>query len=122
MANEQKGGKTMIFSVGAATYGYIQSYSIDQTTERAEAKGPNGHTYAIQEYNETRTLTLEYLEFATATGAPDIGATFTFEDGEGNTLTNGWYISSVNRGRTVDGFKTVSITATHYPDLGTPDA
>jgi len=120
MANELAGGKTMVFSTPSATYGYIQSYSVDQTTERAEAKGPNGHTMAIQEYNETRTLSLNYLEFATDTSPPDIGTTFTFDDGEGNDVT--WYISSVNRGKTVDGFKTVDVTATHYPDLGTPDA
>ena len=120
MANTLAGGKTMVFSVADVPYGYIQSYNVDKTTERAEAKGPNGHTYAIQEYNEIWQLTLEYLEFATQTGnVPTLGTKWV--DTEAITGVTAWYISSANYGRSVDGFKTVTITATYYPDLGTPD-
>ena len=109
----------MVFSTPAATYGYIQSYNVDSTTERAEAKGPGGHVQAIQEFNELKQLTLEYLEFATSTGEPEIGTPFTFDDGDGADIT--WYVNSVNKGKSVDGFKSVSVSATNFPNLGTPD-
>jgi hypothetical protein len=118
MPNTLAGGKAMVFSVLSATYGYIQSYSVEHSVERAEARGPGGHVMAVQQYNDTKKLALEYLEFASQSGMPALSATFSFDDGTGSAVT--WYINSISYGKTVDGFKTVSVDATNYPNLATP--
>lgn len=125
MAAGLQGGTALKFSVkiqnasggSVPTYGIIQSLSVNSTTERAEAKGPDGHTVSVQEYDNRHELSLSYLEKASPTGAPAIGSTFTFDPGTG-VGSQAWYINSVNVGETVDGFRTVDITATDYPNLG----
>jgi len=104
-------GTVLVFGTGAATsYGLVQSESINETTERAEAKGADGNTVSIQEYDDRNELSLTYLELGTPTSPPTIGTAFTY-----NTVS--YLISSINSTRTVDGFKSVDITATNYPNL-----
>ena len=111
MANTLQGGTALVFSTSDTTYGLVQSHTITANTERAEARGAGGHVASIQEYNDTSGLSLSYLELASATGKPGIGATFTF-------LGETWYINSIASAQTVDGFKTVDVDATNYPNLG----
>jgi len=120
MAAGLAGGATLLFSIttdGGSddSFGIIQSVSVNETTERAEAKGPDGHTYSIQEFDNKKELSLTYLARATSTGAPAIGATFTYD-------TIVWYINSINTNDTVDGFVSVDVSATNYPNLGSADA
>jgi len=118
MAAGLQAGKVLVFSIDTTngveeSYGLVQSVTINGTTERAEAKGPDGHTYSIQEYDDKLELSLNYLELGTPTGTPSIGTAFTYD---GTT----YYISSLSSAMTVDGFKTVDVTATNYPNLFTP--
>jgi hypothetical protein len=115
MGNEVKGGKTMVFSISGVNYGYIQSFSVEDIVERAEARGPAGHMMAVQQYNDLKNLNMEYLEFGTSTGGPALSAVW--NDGSGVTGVSAWYIDSISYGKTVDGFKTVSVTAKNYPNL-----
>jgi len=119
-ANTLSGGKTLQFSVGTETFGYVQTYKVDSNTDRATAKGPDGHVMALQESNDTKSLSLNYIEFATKTGMPAVGTVFTFDNGEGADIT--WYIDTISYGFSVDGYKTVDVSASHFPNLGTPDS
>lgn len=104
-------GTILVFGTGAAvTYGLVQNEGINETTERAEAKGADGNTVSIQEYDDKVELSLTYLELGTPVSPPAIGTTFTY-------LTVVYHVSSINSVRTVDGFKTVDITATSYTNL-----
>jgi len=113
MANTLQGGTILFFGTGVdQSYGLVQSSTITEQTERAEAKGADGHTQSIQEYNNTKTLALNYLPIDPGTGTkPVIGTVFTFE-------TEEWYITSIATAKTVDGFQTIDIDATNYPNLG----
>jgi hypothetical protein len=113
MAAGLQGGTVLVFGTGAdATYGLKQSYTITDQVERAEGRGADGHVQSVQEYNNTKSLSLNYLELGTPTGGPAIGATFTFE-------SDTWYVNSIAQNFTVDGFKSVDVDATNYPNLGT---
>ena len=105
-----QGGTVLLFSTPAGTYGLIQSADIEENTQRAEAMGPGGNVLSVQEYNQLGSLSLNYFQIAAGTGLPAVGATFAFE---GRT----WYLNSVTSGLTVDGFLSVDVDATEYPNL-----
>jgi hypothetical protein len=116
MAAGLQGGTALVFSIekgdGANdSFGIVQSVSINETVERAEAKGPDGHTYSVQEYDDKKELSLTYLEKSSLSGEAAIGSTFTYD-----SIT--WYVNSINSTDTVDGFRSVEVTATNYPNLG----
>lgn len=116
MAAGLQGGTVLVFSIqtdGGAdeSYGVVQTASINETVERAEAAGPDGHTVSVQEYDDRKELSLTYLEKGTPTTPPAIGSTFTYD-------STTWYINSINSTDTVDGFRSVDVTATNYPNLG----
>ena len=117
MAAGLQGGTVLVFSVGsteqgeAAAYGLIQSGSVNDTTELAEAKGADGNVVSVQEFDQKKSLSLTYLTLNTQSGEPAIGTTFTY-----NAVV--YYIDSMNKTQTPDGFESVDITATHYPNLG----
>lgn len=106
----QQGGTTLVFSVDAATYGLIQSYDVEENTKRATAMGPGGDTVSVQEHDNLAALSLTYLQLGSPTGLPVIGTTFSFRD-------KTWYLDSVTSGYTVDGFLSVDVEATEYPNL-----
>lgn len=112
MANTQQAGTPLVFSTADTAHGLVQNHEIVVNTERAEGRGAGGHVASIQEYNDTSGLTLSYLEFATpGADQPTIGTAFPFLGGT-------WYINSITSAQTVDGFKTVDVDATGYPNLG----
>lgn len=121
MAAGLQDGTVLKFGTGAiAAYGVVQSSSITQAAETAEAKGPNGHTTSIQQYDDRQELSLNFLPLSTftlGTTEPKIGSTLytpgAGEPGEGDT----WVVKSVQEGKTVDGFATVDVTATNYSNL-----
>lgn len=106
----QSAGTALVFSTPSATYGLIQSYNVEDNTKRAEAMGPGGNVNAIQEYDNQAKLTLSYLRLASPTGTPKVGTSFSFR---GRT----WYIDTITSGYTVDGFMTMDVAATQYPNL-----
>ena len=108
-----QGGTVLEFSIDGpeTSYGLVQNYTITDQTERATARGANGDTVSVQEFDQTQTLSLNYMVLGTPTGAPAIGTTFSFE---GST----WYLESIADGKTIDGFATKDITGTAYPNLG----
>lgn len=111
MAAGLQEGTLLVFGTGDATsYGLIQTATRNNTTERAEAKGADGNTVSIQEYDEREVLSLNYLEISGGTGAPAIGTAFTYD-----SLT--WYVQSISENITVDGFKSVDVEATRYPNV-----
>ena len=104
-------GTVLVFGTGAAaSYGLVQSESINATVETAEAKGADGNTVSIQQYDDKNELSLTYLELGTPTSEPAVGTVFTY-------LTVEYIITSINSTRTVDGFKSVDVTATNYANL-----
>jgi len=117
MAIPQQDGTVLAFSVDITegsgpmqTYGIVQNYTENHVTERAEAKGTSGDTVSIQEYDDKYELSLNYLELGSPSGDPAIGSAFTFN-------AKSYLVSSVSSTDTVDGFRSVDITATSYPHL-----
>lgn len=115
MAAGLQAGTVLVFSIDtdngvAESYGLVQSVTRNNTVQRAEGKGADGHVVSIQEFDDRVELSLNYLELGTPVGEPAIGSAFTYD---GST----YYVSSASEGMTVDGFKTVDITATNYPHL-----
>jgi hypothetical protein len=107
-----QGGTVLVFGVDEETFGLVQSSTTTHQVERAVGHGANGDIKSIQEYNDTYSLSMNYLERATPTGEASIGTTFTYDGLE-------WYVDSVAETATVDGFLSVDVEATHYPNLGT---
>jgi len=113
-------GTVLVFSIETATgpiytYGIVQNYSVNHTTERAEAKGTDGNTVSVQEYDDKIELSLNYLEINGQEAANPIGTAFDFVTEQYGTQS--YLISSRNATDTVDGFRSVDITATAYPHL-----
>jgi len=115
MAAGLRAGEVLVFSIDtddgpAEGYGLVQSVTRNTTTQRAEAKGADGNTVSIQEYDEKIELSINYFELGGSgpVGPPTVGTLFTYD-------TTQYIISSASEGMTIDGFKTVDITATHYP-------
>ena len=107
-------GTLLVFGIGTATqdWGLLQSYSIEDTVSRAEAKAPDGNIISIQEYTQVQTLNLNYLTlFVAITDPPAIGTRFTF-DGKV------WSIDRIKESNVVDGFQSYDVTAKYYPKLG----
>lgn len=112
MAAGLQDGTVLVFGTGAAqSYGLVQSYSVNNTVETAEAKGADGHTVSIQQYDDKDELSLNYLELGTPIGSAVIGTLFTWD------ALSTWVVKSINSTNTVDGFKTVDITATKYNNI-----
>jgi hypothetical protein len=103
-------GTVLVFGIDTplTSYGLLQSYNITDQTERATARGAAGATVSTQEFDPTKSLTLNYLPVGTPTGGPAVGTKFTFE-------TIDWQIDTLDTGDVVDGWETVDITATSYP-------
>ena len=112
MAAGNQDGTVLVFGIDTPleSYGLVQNYTITDQTERATARGENGNTVSFQEFDNTKSLSLNYMVLGTPTSPPAIGTTFTFK-----TVT--WEIDSIADGRTVDAFETYDVTATHYPNL-----
>ena len=109
----EQAGTVLTFGIegtNPTTYGLLQSINITEQIERATARGANGNTVSIQEFDDTKTLSMNFMELASQTGAPTVGTAFTYD-------TETWYIDSIDQGETVDGFKTWDVTATQYPNL-----
>jgi hypothetical protein len=111
-------GSILQFSVqtttgkGAETYGLVQTYDVTDGGDRAEALGPDGDTYSIQEHNDKKELSLSYLTLATPVGAPARG---TVLDDLGDSIT--WYVNNVKTTEVIGGFTSVDVSATNYPNL-----
>jgi len=123
MASSDTGGTSLVFSIeigSETTYGLIQDLSIQPSTERAEARGPAGDVYAVQEYNDLYQMSMTYLEKAAPTGAPVLGTLFEVNVSSmvaALTGTTSWYVNDIDVGDTVDGFRSITVNATHYPNL-----
>lgn len=105
-------GTILAFSIDTPleSYGLVQNYTITEQIERITARGAAGNTISVQELDDTKTLSLNYMELGTPVSPPVVGTAFTFKSIE-------WLIDSMADSLTVDGFKSVDITATHYPNL-----
>lgn len=105
-------GTVLTFGIGTplTSYGLLQSVNITEQIERATARGASGNTVSVQEFDDTKTLTMNFMELGTQTSPPTVGTAFTYDSIE-------WLIDSIDQGETVDGFKTWDVTATHYPNL-----
>jgi hypothetical protein len=103
-------GTILEFSIDGATtsYGIIQSVNVDDKTERATARGELGATVSTQEFDPTKTLTMNVMVLATPVTPPTIGTKFTHDTVE-------YQLDSVNEGKTVDGFATYDVTGISYP-------
>ena len=121
-------GATIIFSIKKGSgadetgFGVVQSSTIVTDVQRVETRGPDGDTYAIQEFDRKKVLTLSYAERATQSAKPEIGNVFSYKEDITDASAIDWYIDSISSADTVDGVRIVDLTATHYPNLGTPDA
>lgn len=107
-------GTLLIFGIGTATqdWGLLQSYSIEDTVSRAEAKAPDGNIISIQEYTQVQTLTMDYYSlFVAISDPPEIGTRFTFD-------SKVWSIDKVRENNVVDGYQSYNVTAKYYPKLG----
>lgn len=113
MAAGTQDGTIIIFSIdggGDETYGMVQNDKESHNIERKTAMGNFGHIESTREHNDLKTLTLNFYILGTPVGTPTIGTVFTYKTIE-------WKIDTIDDGRTIDGFETYDITATHYPHL-----
>ena len=87
------------------SYGYIQNFSVNKTTEVGEARDENGDVAAYNCYNEKKECSFEYVFDGTA---PSAGDTLQADD------TNYFVLTSVTLTEDNQGYKTLSCQGTHY--------
>jgi len=105
-------GTVLIFGVDTPTktYGIVQTASTVGNIKRSTAKAPDGHVISIQEYGDKKELDLTYMPLSTASAEPEIGTPFDFDG-----LT--WQIDNIIGTSVVDGFKSIALNATYYPNI-----
>lgn len=108
------GQSNLVFGVTTETCGIVQSFSQAGSIEKQEVKGISGDTLAVAYFNPTTAYSLT----AVATGSPTVtvGGAFTFANAISGA-TGAVRIDSLTVNKTNDGFMTIDISATGYPNI-----
>ncbi len=97
---------TVTAADGTTSWGFLQSVSITENTETAEAHDANGDVAAFDNFNPTSDLSAEFVYSTTGT-APAVGNVIKAD-------SVNWNVTSVGMSETNTDYKKCSITAKRY--------
>lgn len=100
--------------IAEGTYGLLQSFNKNTTTEEAVAPDANGNVAHLTLYNATEEITAEYI-YDTTTTAPVAGDTITIG-------TKTYAVTSTGLAESNTDYTKLSITLKHYVENAIPDA
>jgi len=113
MAATTVGVQGLVFGITAETGGLVQSFTETRNVERAEVRNASGEVVGVGIYNPTDTFAFS----TTITGAYATTAGAVLTTLANATSTGGKIIvDSVTVNRASDGFVTVDVSATRFPN------
>ena len=113
MAATTIGTSNLTFGLTAETGGLVQSFSEVRNTEKQEVRNQVGEVTGVAYYNATTAYSLSITSTSTSFGVP--GAAITIANASQSTGST--RIDSVTVNKSNDGFVTVDISATGYPNV-----
>jgi len=114
MAATTIGTSGLQFGISAETGGLVQSFTETRNTERAEVRNSSGEVVGASVYNPTDTFA--FSTTITGTYSTTAGAVLTTL-ANAATTTGKIIVDSVTVNRTSDGFVTVDVSATRFPNM-----
>jgi hypothetical protein len=114
MAATTIGTSGLSFGITAETGGLVQSFTETRNVQRAEARNGSGEVVALSLYNPTKTYT--YSIYTTSSSSTSAGATLASIANASDT-TGKVVVDSVTISRSVDGYQTMNISATQFPNI-----
>jgi hypothetical protein len=98
--------------IAEGTFGYLQTYSKDDSADETVAMDAVGEPAENHFSNKATTIEADYV-FDTTTTAPTVGAEVTLG-------TDKYSVMSVNQAETNDGYTTLKVTLKRYTTNGVP--
>jgi hypothetical protein len=114
MAATTIGTANLTFGITTETGGLVQSYSEVRNIEKQEARNGSGEVCAVAFYNPTTAYSLS-ITTTTAFATTSAGGAITIANAAQSTGAT--RIDSLTINKTNDGFVTVDISATGYPNV-----
>ena len=114
MAATTVGVQGLVFGITAETGGLVQSFTETRNVERAEVRNASGEVVGVGIYNPTDTFAFS----TTITGAYATTAGAVLTTLANATSTGGKIVvDNVTVNRTSEGFVTVDVSATRFPNM-----
>lgn len=114
MAAVTIGTANLTFGITAETGGLVQSFSETRNIEKQEVKNQVGEITGIAFFNPTTAYSLS-ITTTTAFASTSAGGAISIANA--TTSTGSTRIDSITINKTNDGFVTVDISATGYPNV-----
>lgn len=98
----------------------VNSFSKTAQSSKAEVMNADGDIEAVAYYGKTATISVSgVVNGGTGIAAAEIGATLTVanETGVGGISSGSIYVDSVSLEGSNDGFQSITVEATQYPDV-----
>lgn len=118
MSSARIGETGQVFGTTDETYGYITDLSINENVQEVESADGDGEIQAIQQFGKKTEASFTYT-FRTGSGAPTLqvgtGTPINLTDTDFNALD--LYVKSAVTNRIQNGFTTVAIEATSWPEV-----
>ena len=108
------GQQNLIFGLTAETIGLVQSFSETRNIEKSEVRDNSGDIKAVAFYNPTTAYSLSVAITGSNTGLTVGGAFATLANA---TTVGTCRIDSLTLNKTNDGFVTLDVSATGYPNV-----
>jgi len=108
------GQSGLVFGLTTETIGLVQSFSETRNIEKSEVRDNSGDIKAISYYNPTTAYSLSVAITGSNTGLTAGGAFATLANA---TTVGTCRIDSLTLNKTNDGFVTLDVAATGYPNV-----
>lgn len=119
MATAVHGVLSYMGPTGVTDYGYIQSFSVNNSAEKSEAKDNLGNTADVEYYEEKLEATMTVIP-DNAISIPSIGDVVAVTHRQNAAWSGNYIIDSLSMSEGQSDRPTLEITATRYTTNGIP--